>query len=162
MPAPRNVISSSADVLARARSSRWPYTSCSGMPAGMSSPRPRRTPSGIEANSSSTDPTPMASSIACRSSGVTAVYVLKSGESRLVGGGVHEAFRLGDVRELHLDHPPLTIGVVVDGLGLAAEGRVDLDDLARERRDDVRDRLDGLDLRVGVVLRDRRSHLGRI
>src|ERR687895_335185 len=64
MPAPRKHSSSSAETLRAARSRRYAYTSCSGLPGGRSIARSSRTLSGMSANSSSIDPAPMRSSIA--------------------------------------------------------------------------------------------------
>ena len=73
MPAPRNEISSSAETLRAARSRRYAYTSCSGLPGGRSIGRSSRTLSGMSANSSSIDAAPIASSIAFRSASVAEV-----------------------------------------------------------------------------------------
>src|SRR3954451_10243868 len=168
MPAPRNVSSSSAETLAAASARRCAYTSCSGSPAGRSSGRPSRTSAGIwRSNSSWMELTPIAESISARSASVTAVYCVKSvlrglGERGLVGGGVEQAVGLGLVGELDLDHPAVAVRIVVDVLGRVAQAEVDLDDLAAERRDDVRDRLDGLDLSVGLPGGDGRADLRRV
>jgi hypothetical protein len=51
---------------------------------------------------------------------------------------------------------------VVDVLRRLAEPVVHGHDLARQRREHVGDGLHGLDLRVHLVLRDLRAHLGRV
>ncbi len=65
---------------------------------------------------------------------------------------VHQRVGLGRVARADLDHPAVAVGVLVDRLGLVAQRLVDLDDLAGQRRDDVGDGLDRLDLGVGLVL----------
>ena len=81
------------------------------------------------------------------------------------GGGVAAQVRLpsyasrssssstsdGSVRP-HLHQPAVAVRVVVDLLRRVAEQLVDLHDLARQRRDDIRDGFHGLDLRVRLVL----------
>src|SRR5215210_7478480 len=155
MPAPRNEISSSVETLRAARSRSRVYTSCSGLPGGRASGRPRRTASGTASNSSSIEPTPMAASISRRSASVAEVYrLIALGEGGLVGGRIHQLLHLVYVRKADLDHPSAAVGILVDLLGRVGERLVDLDDLARQWRDDVRDRLHGLDLGVGLVLGD--------
>ena len=60
------------------------------------------------------------------------------------------------------DEPALPVGIVVDGLRLVDGLLVDLQDLAREGRDDVGDGLHRLHLAVRDVLRDRRSDFRRL
>src|SRR5262249_41862092 len=67
-----------------------------------------------------------------------------------------ELVPLGLARRLDNEHPSLAVGILVDGLGLLSELAVDLDDLARDRRKEVRHRLDRLD--HAKILR--RRHLG--
>src|ERR687891_1995217 len=68
-----------------------------------------------------------------------------------VGGGVEQLVRLGGVGEADLHEPALAVRVLVDRLGLLDHLAVHLDDLARQRRDHVRDGLDGFDLPVALV-----------
>src|SRR3954470_1126583 len=137
--------------------------------------RSSRTPAGTSANRSSTESAPIAASISRRSASVTDVYRLTVGlvvprsragprllQGGLVGVGVHQLIHLGGIRQPHPDEPALAVGIVVDRLGTAAQRIVDLDDLPGHGRDDVGDRLHGLDLGIRLVLRDRRADLGRV
>ena len=63
------------------------------------------------------------------------------------------SFDLGRIGQPDPHEPALAVGIVVDRLRLLDRLLVHLEDLARERRDHVRDRLDGLDLAVRLVLR---------
>src|SRR5262245_43699228 len=56
-----------------------------------------------------------------------------------------ELVPLSLARRLHDQHPALAVRVLVHGLGLLTELAVDLDDLARDGREEVRHRLDRLD-----------------
>ena len=87
---------------------------------------------------------------------------LMLGQMLLVGGDVEEAVDLGGVGEADPHEPALAVGVLVDGLGRVDDLLVHLEDLARERRDHVRDGLDRLDLAVGGVLRRRAAVGGRL
>src|SRR5207249_3867688 len=58
--------------------------------------------------------------------------------------------------------PAVAVRVLVDLLRRVGERLVDLDDLARERRDDIGDRLHRLDLGVRLILADRLADLRRV
>src|SRR6266545_3659959 len=59
--------------------------------------------------------------------------------------GGHELAGLLIGRELDLDEPAVAVWVVVDDPGLGDRRLVDLDHLPRDRREELRDRLDRLD-----------------
>ena len=83
-----------------------------------------------------------------------------SADELLVRLDVEQRVDLGGVGETDPDEPALAVGVLVHGLGRVDDLLVHLEDLARERRDHVRDGLDRLDLAVRGVLR-RRTAVGR-
>ena len=89
--------------------------------------------------------------------------VRRSVHVRLVRGGVHQA-RPGPglVRQLHLHHPAAAERVRVDLGRVVDERLVDLDDLARDGRVDVRGGLDGLDDAVGLAGGDLGADLGEL
>ena len=66
------------------------------------------------------------------------------------------------VAQADADEPALAVRILVHGLRLVDDLLVDLEHLARERRDQVRDRLHRLDLAVGRALRDLGALLGRL
>ena len=82
---------------------------------------------------------------------------------RLVGSRVHQArARTGLVGQFHLHHPAAAEGIRID-LGRVVDQRVvDLDDLARNGRVNVRGCLDGLDDAVGLAGGDLRADLGEL
>ena len=68
-----------------------------------------------------------------------------SRQERLVRRRVEQSVQLLGVAERHLDHPALVVGIFVDVFGRVRERRVDLDDLAGDRREQVGDGLDRFD-----------------
>ena len=126
-----------------------------------SSSRSKRTLSGMSWKSSSTDETPTASSIASRSAsvserngrGMPRPYI--SWRSFLYAWTSSRSSTSPGSESRTLTKPPLTVRVGVNRFGRLDHRLVDLDDLPRERRDQVRDRLDGLDLAVALVARER-------
>jgi len=66
------------------------------------------------------------------------------------------------VSDPDLHHPAVAVGILVDELGVVGEPLVDFDELSRERRVDVRHRLDRLDLGVGLILGELRADRGSI
>src|SRR3954447_25666507 len=134
------------------------------MPAGRSSSRVSRTASGMSANSSSIEEMPIAASISRRSSSVTDVYLDMAAAPAAepsaaayvltIGGSVHQAVGLARVRQLDLHEPALAGRGLIALLGRVRERLIGLGDLARQRRDHVRDGLDRLDLGIGLVLLD--------
>src|SRR5215218_9679810 len=179
MPIPRNESSSLVSTFRDASSSRCRTSSGSDSAGSRSSSRPKRTPSGMSRKSSATESTPIASSISRRSASVAESWLTvpapapakpvpplpeaaPSSPRRsllcqvlLVGVHVEERVDLGGVGEPDPDEPALSVRVRVHGLGDVDHLLVHLDDLARERRDHIRDGLHGLDLAVGGVLRGR-------
>ena len=82
---------------------------------------------------------------------------------RLVRGRVHQVRAgRGLVRQPHLHHPTRAKRVGVDLAGVVDERLVDLDDLARDGRVDVRGGLDGLDDAVGLARGDLGADLGEL
>src|SRR5436305_12746161 len=75
--------------------------------------------------------------------------------------GIEERVELAGVGEAHADQPAPSVGIVVDELRRVDHGLVDLDDRARERRDDARYGLDRLELAVLTSRLDLRPVLGR-
>src|SRR5581483_8788518 len=118
--------------------------------------------------SSSTDATPTVASISSWSESVSArngcafVTGLLARENLLVGLDVEQAVGLVRLRQPDPDQPARAVGVLVHGLGRVDDLLVDLEHLARERRDHIGDGLDRLDLAVRLVLRHRRPGLGRL
>src|SRR3954469_23606188 len=165
MPAPRNDSSFVVSTLRAASCSRCATTSGSDSAGGTARSPRKWTPSGMSRNSSSIDSTPIVSSIASRSARVSErKWDTGSGlrEQLLVGAGVEERVDLRRVREPDADEPALAVGVVVDRLGRVDDLLVDLEHLAGERRDHVRDGLDRLDLAVGRVPGDLLALLRRL
>src|SRR6266487_3042095 len=160
MPAPRNETSRPLSTFRAASSLRWATSSGSESARSSSSGRPRRTPEGICSKSSSIDSTPIVSSICSRSCSVSDRKLMRLRpslllfEDLLVGGNAEQGVGLAGVGEPDPNEPALTIGILVDGLRSLDDLLVDLDHLAGERRDHVGDRLDRLDLAVGLVLAD--------
>ena len=66
------------------------------------------------------------------------------------------------VRHLDLDQPSLGVGVFGQDLDVARDRLVDLDHLATDRRVEVADRLDALDLAERLPLRQGGSDLGQV
>ena len=130
-------------------------------PSSSASARSSRSRGGMSSNSASIESTPIVrehlGAVIVGGRGVTA-----HGSCASYALGVHQRLGLRGVRQLDLDQPALAVGVLVDRLGLVAERLVDGDDLARQRRDHVGDRLDRLDLGVGLVLGHLRADLGRL
>src|SRR3546814_12980582 len=73
-------------------------------------------------------------------------------EKILVRRGIEQAVDIGGVGRLHLPHPTLVVGVVVEDLGAVAKLGVVGDPLAGDRRIDIARRLDGLDHREAFIL----------
>ena len=73
-----------------------------------------------------------------------------------------QGVRLGGVVHADTDEPAVAVGILVHGLGLVDHLLVDLEHLAGERRDDVRDGFHGLDFAVRRVPRDPRAFLRRL
>src|SRR5919201_2915245 len=144
-----------AVVFRGASRSRCACTSSSLSP-GPTPRRGSRASAGIAVSSSPMPRTPIRSSIAARSSAVCGEYGF---EFNLVGargaGGLadvlaivlrrEESFQLAAIRELHLQHPALLIGRLVDELGLLDHIDVALDDLTGHRRVHIRGRFDRFD-----------------
>src|ERR1044072_2232859 len=163
MPAPRNESSRPVWAFLPASSSRWETSSGSESAGSRSSGRSRRTRSGMSRKRSSIDETPMEASRASWSEAVSErERTLLLFEKRLVGGHVEEPVGLGRIAEPDLDEPPLAVRVVVDLLRLIEDDLVHLDDLTRERGDEIGDGLHRFDLAVAFVGGDRRPLLGRL
>src|SRR5436309_9123825 len=167
MPAPRNEISRLVSTFRDASSLRWATSSGSDSGDSSASARPSLTPAGICSKSSSTESTPIASSICPRSCSVRERKLIPGRELLLfeepaVVGRVEQRVDLAAVSEADPHQPPLSVRILVDGFRRLDNLLVDLDELPRERRDQVRDRLHRLDLAVGVVLADPDSFVGRL
>src|SRR5919204_5469694 len=166
MPAPRKEISRPASMLRAASSPRWATSSGSERAGSRSSGRPSRTPGGICSKRSSIESTPIVSSICSRSCSVSDRKLTRPSpalllvEELLVGVRLEQPVGLRRVREADPDEPAFAVGILVHGLGRFDDLLVDLDHLARERRNQVGDGLDRLDLAVGRILRDRRPRFG--
>src|SRR6266508_422647 len=151
MPAPRNESSRPVSTFRAASCSRWATSSGSDRAASSSSSRRKRTPSGTSRKSSSTDSTPIVASICSRSRSVSERKLTRRsllGDEALVGLSVHEPVGLGWITEPDADEPPFAVGILVHGPGLVDGLLVDLDNRAREGRDQIGDGLDGLNLTV--------------
>src|ERR671935_2838963 len=167
MPAPRKEISRPVSALREASSSRCATSSGSESGGSSASSRPSRNPSGICSKRSSIESTPIVASICSRSCSVndrklTRSAVLLLFEDLPVGRCVEQRVGLAGVREPNPYQPPFAVWVLVHGLGSIDDLAVDLDYLARKRRDQIRHGLDGLDLAVRLVLGDRRSLVRRL
>src|SRR5919204_2429005 len=147
MPAPRNETSRPVSTLRTASSLRCATSSGSDSGGSSARGRPRRTPTGICSNSASTESTPIVSSICSRSCSVSdrkltsAVPVLLLFEDLLVRRRIEQGVDLARVAQADANEPALAIGILVHGLGRVDHLLVDLDHLARERCDQLRDGL---------------------
>src|SRR5215472_3041731 len=169
MPAPRNEISRPASMFRDASSLKCATSSGSESGNSSASGRSSLTPRGICSNNSSTESTPIVPSICSRSCSVRERKLIRRGAIRLllfeeltVGGRVEERIDLAWFREPDPYEPPLAVRILVDGLGRLDDLLIDLDHLARERRDQIRNGLDGLDLTIGVVPADPGPFVGRL
>src|SRR5262249_37177250 len=89
-----------------------------------------------------------------RMSEETSLFLLFAPDVLGVLGGRHQILDLRVGGQLQLDEPAVPEGIVVDDSGFGHGRLVDFDDLARDRRielGDRLDRLDGAELAVGVV-----------
>src|SRR6185503_2355647 len=151
--------------------SRCACTSCSLIPGPMPSFGARAS-FGIAPKRSSIDFTPTRASISARSASVCGEYGLPaisdaSGAHRLadvraVVVGREQLLELALVGELHLQHPPVFVRLLVHELGLLDHLHVALEDLTRDRAVDVRRGLHGLDHAEARELPDRRALLGEL
>src|SRR6059036_983254 len=73
-----------------------------------------------------------------------------------------ELVELAGIRGLQEDHPPFAVGVLVDGLGLLRQLGVDLEHLAGDRREEIRDGLDRLDDAERLMRDDLRADLRQL
>src|SRR5436190_11757126 len=167
MPAPRNETSRFVSTLRAASSLRCETSSGSESAGSSSSARPRRTAAGICSNRSATDSTPIVASICSRSWSVRERKLKRLStqlllvQDLLVTGDVEQRVDLARLRKPDPDQPALAVWILVHGLGRLDHLLVHLEHLAGERRDQIRDGLDGFDLAVGAVLGDRRSRVRR-
>src|SRR5512133_258534 len=167
MPAPTNEISRPVSTFRDASSLRWATSSGSESGGSSASARPSLTPAGICSNSSSTESTPIVSRICPRSCSVSERKLIAGRglllfEEPAIVGRIEQRVDLAGIGEPDPHQPPLSIRIFVDGFRRLDDLLVDLDELARERGDQVRDRLHRLDLTVGVVLADLGSFVGRL
>ena len=164
MPAPRNESSTPVCAFFAASSSRWRIELHLGqrrrhVELASRSGRPR----GICSKRSSIEETPIAASISSRSRSVSERYPSVIARPRPpVRLDVEQVVDLGRIGQPDPHEPALAVRVVVDRLRLVDRLLVHLEDLARQRRDHVRDRLHRLDLAVGLVLDGRAADRRRL
>src|SRR3954470_16119543 len=151
--------------------SRCAWTSCSLMPGPMPR-RGARASFGIAAKRSSIEPTPTRASISARSASVCGEYGLApmsdpSGPHRLadvrpVVLGREKLLELALVGELHAEHPPVVVRLLVHELGLLDDLHVALEHFTGDRAVDVGRGLHRLHDAETRELTDRRALLGEL
>src|SRR5690606_6494492 len=83
------------------------------------------------------------------------------GQQLAIGRRVEQLVEIAGIARLDPDHPAAGVGRLVDELGLVVEPRVDLDDLAVERRVEIRHGLDRVDVAEALAALDRLADAGQ-